>query len=168
MIKVVFLTIILFLLTAFSYGQNQKKLSSLIIDSFLKKNYHIGDTLSLKIKNMEPTQKTITIEAVSLIKEPYYYNSIYSAYFNNDTLFFKKLKTVKRLSTQNKITYVLPQYELSPFILTGLEERIFNFIIKGKSKIKGMPLEFRITSILANLQSEIHNSSPFYLFSTPE
>jgi hypothetical protein len=168
MVKAVIIIILSFSITHFTFGQNQNKISRLTISDILGKNYHNGDTLSLKIKNTDSTQRTITIEAISLVKEPYYYNSVYSAYFNNDSLFFKKLNSSKAASTKNKVYYALPSYEFSPYVLNGNEEQTINFIIKGKSKIKGTPIKFRITSILINFETEVQYSNSFYLFSTPE
>jgi hypothetical protein len=127
-----------------------------------------GDTFSIKVKNLTPNDRGFIIEVVALVDEPYYYNAVYSAYLNNDTSFFKKLRAAKKSSRKNNIQYVLPDYRTTLYDIKGNSERTINFMIKGKSIKNGVMTKLRITSDFVKDESETIYSNPFKLHVLPD
>ena len=159
----------LFLITE-SYGQKsvESKGNVLAIESIFSKKTSMGDTLSVKVKNLTTYDRGFVIEVVELSEEPYYYNAAYSAYINKDKLFFQKLRAAKKSSRKNNIQYVLPNYLTHPYAIKGNSTTTINFIIKGTSIQNGLLIKLRITSDIVDTDDETIYSDSFKVFSLPE
>ena len=147
------------------YGQN--KGSILVVDTIVNTTGIKGDSFSVKVKNLTPSDRGFIIEVVALVDEPYYYNAVYSAYLNNDISFFKKLRAAEKGSKKNTIPYVLPNYRAIFYDIKGNSERTINFMIKGKSIKNGVMTNLRITSDLVKDEFETIYSNPFKMHVLP-
>lgn len=152
------------------YGQDlkQNKGKVLAIDSVFKTTLSSGEMLSIKLRNLTPHDRGFTVEAVALSKEPYYYNAVYSAYINNDTLFFKELRTAKKVSREQKIQYALPNYNVNPYDIKANSDTTINFMIKGTPIQKGLSLKLKIMTDIVDDDYETIYSDPFQVFSLPD
>ena len=152
------------------YGQHLKPSEGrvLVIDSVFTTTLSSGELLSVKLRNLTPHDRGFTVEAVALSKEPYYYNAVYSAYLNNDTLFFKALRTAKKVSKEQKIQYILPNYNINPYNIKANSDTTINFIMKGTPIQKGVPLKLIIMTDIVDDDYETVYSDPFQVFSLPE
>lgn len=158
----------LFIISHF-YGQTiQHRGNVLTVDSISKFTFQNGDTLSVTIKNLTSQERGFTVEALSLENEPYYYNAVYSAYFNTDTIFFKTLRATQKRSKQMHTRYVLPNYRTNPYNIKANSDTTISFIMKGTPMQKGTMLRLRIQSDIVNDDYETIYSNPILVTSLPD
>jgi len=152
-----------------SYGQNtgQSRGKVLTIDTITKTTFRNGDTLSITVRNLTPQRRGFTVEALSMEKQSYYYSAVYSAYFNNDTLFFKTLKATQELSRETHTQYALPNYQTHPYSIKANSDTTIKFILKGVPIQKGTMLRLRITSDIVNDDQETIYSNPIKVLLLP-
>ena len=150
------------------YGQIiQHRGKVLAIDSIRKTTFQNGDTLLVTIRNLTSQERGFTVEALSLEKEPYYYNAVYSAYFNTDTAFFKTLRATQKRSKETHTQYVLPNYRTNPYNIKANSDTTISFVMKGTPMQKGTMLRLRIQSDIVNDDYETIYSNPIQLTSMP-
>lgn len=153
------------LFSAFIFGQ---KAPFIIVSDIVKKCFYPGDTLSFTIKNTTPKSRGYTIEAVCVdinSKFPIFSSEMYTAYFNNDTLFFKEIMKSKKIAFENKIGFIPPDYRLTPYGINADSLSTFLFIIKGNRMNNGVKIKFRITPDLVDGEPDfLIETKPFFIF----
>lgn len=132
-----------------------------------KKFTKVGDTITVRIKNLSSSNRGFTIEAVSLGKKPEYESAVYSAFFNADSSFFQKLKASQELLKSENIGFILPDYELHPYEIVGKTEKLLTFVVRGKALQKNVRLRLRITTDIIEDNSETVYSAPLTILSIP-
>ena len=151
--------------SAFAFEQ---KAPFIIVSDIKKKSFYPGDTLSFTIKNTTPKSRGYTIEAVCVdasSKPPIFSNELYTAYFNNDTLFFKKIMKGKETAIKNKVGFMPPDYQLTPYLINADSLSTFVFIVKGDSMKRGVKIKLRITPDLVDGNPDVPiETKPFYIF----
>ena len=168
MIRLILTIAFLFIIKSF-YGQNtiRNQGKVLAIDSIVKTTVKNGDTLSITVRNLTSQERGFTVEALLLEKEPYYYNAVYSAYFNNDTLFFKKLRAMQGQAKKTHTQYILPSYQTNPYDIKANSDTTISFIMNGTSMQKGTLLRLKITSDIVSDYYETVYSNPIWVISLP-
>lgn len=166
--KIATITLFLLLNNVF-YGQTAQdgKGRVLAIDILNMKPIKVGDTIAVRVRNLSSSGRGFTIQAVSLSKEPYFYNSVYSAFFNNDGLFFQKLEASQKKSKKDKLSYILPNYEVHLYEIGSQSEKLLNFIAKGTPLQKRVPIKLRITTDIIADKADTIYSEPLYFLSVP-
>ena len=152
--------------SAFAFEQ---KAPFIIVSDIEKKCFYPGDTLSFTIKNTTPKNRGYTIEAVCVdanSKSQIFYSELYTAYFNNDTSFFRKIKESKKASKENNIRFMTPDVQAIPHTINTDSLSTFIFIVKGnRMNNNGIKIKLRITPDLVDGNPDVPiETKPFYIF----
>ena len=155
------------------FGQNKLNNAPIIIISDVKKtHFYLGDTVRFTIKNTTSHNRGYTIEAISMssTSEPnkIFNNQLYTAYFNNDTSFFIRLKKSRQASKKKDINFIIPDYTTIPYNVTNNSLSIFHFVVHGKKIPKGIKVKLRIfPDIIDDEPPYIIETKAFWIFVNP-
>jgi len=171
MTRKILMLILLLFINIENYGQNllETNGSILVIESVFQKKTVEGDSVSVKINNTSSYDKGFTIEVESLIEETgsFYYNTVYSAYFNNDTLLLRNLRKAEKNIKKRKLKYVPSRCVLVPYDIKSNSVAAINFMIKGSSIPNGVLIRFVVTSDIVDDKTETTYSKPIKVFTSP-
>lgn len=160
-------------LSSCGYSQVDSSKSPLKVKAERYKPRHLNsDSIILCVENISDFERGFVFEILSIgddSESVEIFNSIlYSAYFNNDTSFFKKVKQNKELSDKNKAGFISPDAQLVPYVVKANETIQLYFIISGSPINKPVKLKIRIIPDYVDGEPEYKiESSPFLVYFRP-
>lgn len=128
-------------------GQEKRNVPALeIISDIGRAYYYPGDTISFIVRNTTKRDRAFSIEAITADSKKLQigYDAVYTAYFNDDSLFFKKYNEAKKLAKQVQVGFIMPDPAFKVFQVDALGSKTFSFVISGRKVKKGMQVRFRI------------------------
>jgi hypothetical protein len=143
-----------------------------IISDVIKDRYYTGDTIYFTIKNIDSIDRGYTLQVICMTgseSKRHWYGAMYTAYFNNDTSFFRMEKKDKKVNSKNeKINYLIPNPEFVPHLIPVDSSSIFQYCLKGSKLKKGIKIKFRIVpDLIMNEPEYIIETKPFWIFVKP-
>ncbi len=164
-IKKLILSGSLVLFYAFVFGQ---KAPFIIVSDIEKKCFYPGDTLSFTIKNLTSFNRGYTIEVACIdthLKLYTAYNEVYTAYFNHDTSFFKKIKESEKSNNEDNIGHIIPDFQLLPHDIRADSLSTFVFVLTGNRMKTGIKIKLIIYPNLVDGNPDVPiETKPFYVF----
>jgi hypothetical protein len=138
----------------------------------IKETYFPGDTISFRVTNQSTTQRGFIIDVVTTedyqSSDKIFYRELFTAFFNNDTAFIRKLKLYQRESKSSGNRYRTPELTPVTYELEPGRTRKFAFVVKGNRRLEGIRLQLRVIPDLNGDEPEtISESKPFAVFATP-
>lgn len=155
------------------FGQSKSNHKPLIIVSDINKSkYCYGDTIFFTIKNKAKIIRGYTIEIISINNnsesKDAFNSELYTAYFNNDSSFFKNLKKSRQVSNNNNIGYLSPNAKVLPRIIAVDSTSTYHFIVKGNKSKDGVKMKFKIIPDIIDEEPDYEiETKSFWLFINP-
>jgi hypothetical protein len=160
----------LILFPAIIFGQNKsnKNTPLFIVSDIQKSHFYPKDTLHFTIKNRSQSDRGYTIEAIKIGNDSrpdqVFYSKVYTAYFNNDTTFLRKLNKSMRISKTQKTRYILPISKVNPNSIAADSVSIFFFVIYGKRIQNGIKIKFRVIPDIVEDEPDFEiETKPFWI-----
>lgn len=156
---------------AYSQVDSSKPPLKVKIERFKPRHLN-SDSIVMCVENISNDERGFVFEIVSIGDDSEgvktFNSSLYSAYFNNDTSFFKKVKQNKELSDKKKAGFISPDAQLVPYVVKAHEKIQLNFIISGSPINKPLKLKIKIIPDYVEGEPEYRiESSPFLVYFRP-
>jgi len=122
------------------------------------------DLITITVSNPALAERRFVLEIVAVEQENSYWGTIYSAAVNEDYFFFKQWHDGKKLAQKANVRFALPPYNKIYQTIGADEAKDLSFKITGMALQRGIPVQFRVTSLDNN---ETGYSQVFQIYKQP-
>ncbi|MCU0384885.1 MAG: hypothetical protein MUE38_02590 [Flavihumibacter sp.] len=154
-------------------GQEDKKVAPFRVKTeCLKSANKIHDTVIISVENISNVDRGFVIEFTRIGEisesESSFYGQLYTAYFNSDKSFFRKLKKTQRLSRKDGVGYIVPDSRLIPYTVDANQTKVLRFSLSGQRLSDPIILKVRIVPDIIDSEPDyIIESKPFNVYIKP-
>src|SRR5690606_517088 len=125
-------------------AQNKNNTCLYISTNLQSQIYSVDDTISFVVSNPGKTERWFIIETINYDSNMGM-NEVYTAYFNYDYSFFKKIKKYANESQKHGINFIMPEANRQEYLIKPEGDFKFSFCITEKNLKKGCKIRLRIT-----------------------
>ena len=154
-------------------GQENGNIAQFRVKAEYKKSTNKNqDTVIISVENISNVNRGFVIEYTRIGEISEYvssfYGHLYTAYFNSDKSFFRKLKKSQRLSRKEGVGYIVPDSRLIPYTVDANQTKVLQFSLSGQRSSKAIVLKVRIIPDIIDSEPEyIIESTPFNVYIQP-
>jgi hypothetical protein len=154
-------------------AQTTRELPPLVLSQeAIKDKYFPGDTIRFSVTNQSMAERGFVIDVVTTqdyqSPDAIFYRELFSAFFNDDTAFIRRVTALRATSKKDGSRYRTPELTPITYDLQPRSKRHFAFILKGTKRSDGIRLQIRVIPDLKEDESEVViDSKPFSVFGNP-